>query len=190
MSIPPGGAPPKAVRPSSKVWRGARGCFFKSAPRYECLFNFGDVMVVGGGISGIQASLDLATAGFKVYLVEKGPSHRRPHGPAGQDLPDQRLLHVNTLAQTGRGRPASKYRGLTYTEVKVEGEAGDFKVTLTKKPRYIIEDKCTGCATCVKYCPVQYPDPFQSGNIHKQGDSYLFPRPYRWSPTSTRAACT
>ena len=36
--------------------------------------NFGDVMVVGGGISGIQASLDLATAGFKVYLVEKGPS--------------------------------------------------------------------------------------------------------------------
>jgi heterodisulfide reductase subunit A2 len=44
--------------------------------------NFGDVMVVGGGISGIQASLDLATAGFKVYLVEKGAEHRRPYGPA------------------------------------------------------------------------------------------------------------
>ena len=43
--------------------------------------NFGDVLVVGGGISGIQASLDLATAGFKVYLVEKAP-HRGPHGPA------------------------------------------------------------------------------------------------------------
>ena len=42
----------------------------------------------------------------------------------------------------------------------MEGEAGDFKVTLTKKPRYIIEEKCTGCTTCVKYCPVQYPDPF------------------------------
>ena len=42
----------------------------------------------------------------------------------------------------------------------MEGEAGDFKVTLTKKPRYIIEDKCTGCTTCVKYCPVQYPDQF------------------------------
>ena len=42
----------------------------------------------------------------------------------------------------------------------MEGEAGDFKVTLTKKPRYIIEDKCTGCTTCVKYCPVEYPDKF------------------------------
>ena len=42
----------------------------------------------------------------------------------------------------------------------MDGEAGDFKVTLKKKPRYIIEDKCTGCGTCVEYCPVQYPDPF------------------------------
>ena len=50
---------------------------------------------------------------------------------------------------------------MTLTEVQsVEGEAGDFKVTLTKHPRYILEDKCTGCGTCVKYCPVEYPDPF------------------------------
>jgi heterodisulfide reductase subunit A len=43
---------------------------------------------------------------------------------------------------------------------RVEGEAGDFKVTLTKKPRYIREDKCTGCTVCVEYCPVEYPDEF------------------------------
>jgi len=50
---------------------------------------------------------------------------------------------------------------LTYTEVEsVEGEAGDFRVTLTKKPRYIIEDKCTGCTTCVEYCPALVPDPY------------------------------
>ena len=50
---------------------------------------------------------------------------------------------------------------MTFTEVDdVEGKAGDFKVTLKKKPRYIIEDKCTGCGTCVEYCPVEYPDPF------------------------------
>jgi heterodisulfide reductase subunit A2 len=50
---------------------------------------------------------------------------------------------------------------LTYTEVEsVDGQAGDFAVTLIKKPRYIIEDKCTGCTTCVEYCPVQYPDRF------------------------------
>jgi heterodisulfide reductase subunit A len=42
----------------------------------------------------------------------------------------------------------------------MEGEAGDFTVTLTRKPRYIIEDKCTGCATCAEYCPARYPDQF------------------------------
>jgi len=42
----------------------------------------------------------------------------------------------------------------------VEGEAGNFKVTLIKKPRYIIEEKCTGCATCTDYCPINAPDPF------------------------------
>jgi heterodisulfide reductase subunit A len=50
---------------------------------------------------------------------------------------------------------------LTYTEVdRVEGEPGEFKVTLIIKPRYILEDKCTGCTTCVEYCPVQVPDPY------------------------------
>ncbi|RLB32375.1 MAG: hypothetical protein DRH12_19555, partial [Deltaproteobacteria bacterium] len=50
---------------------------------------------------------------------------------------------------------------LTYTEVDgVEGEAGDFTVTLIKKPRYIKEDICTGCTTCVEYCPVMVPDPY------------------------------
>ena len=50
---------------------------------------------------------------------------------------------------------------MTYTEIdSVEGEAGDFSVVLTKKPRYIIEDRCTGCATCVEYCPVEFPDPY------------------------------
>ena len=53
---------------------------------------------------------------------------------------------------------------MTYTEVDgVEGEAGNFTVTLTKKPRYIIEEKCTGCATCVEYCPKEYPDQFNQG---------------------------
>ncbi|RLB09040.1 MAG: heterodisulfide reductase, partial [Deltaproteobacteria bacterium] len=52
----------------------------------------------------------------------------------------------------------------TYTEVKeVEGEAGNFKVTLIKKPRYIIEENCTGCTTCMEYCPVLVPDPYNQG---------------------------
>jgi len=50
---------------------------------------------------------------------------------------------------------------MTLSEVdRVEGEAGNFKVTLINKPRYIVQDKCTGCGTCAEYCPVKYPDPF------------------------------
>jgi heterodisulfide reductase subunit A len=53
---------------------------------------------------------------------------------------------------------------LTYTDVEhVEGEAGDFRVTLVRKPRYVLEDKCRGCTTCVEYCPVTYPDQFNQG---------------------------
>ena len=53
---------------------------------------------------------------------------------------------------------------MTFTEVEsVEGKQGDFKVSLKTKPRYIIEDKCTGCTTCVEYCPVEYPDKFNQG---------------------------
>jgi heterodisulfide reductase subunit A2 len=53
---------------------------------------------------------------------------------------------------------------MTYTEVgSVEGEEGNFNVTLVRKPRYILEDKCTGCTTCVEYCPVSYPDPYNQG---------------------------
>src|SRR4030042_1131791 len=53
---------------------------------------------------------------------------------------------------------------LTFTEVdRVDGDAGNFNVTLVKKPRYILEDRCTGCGTCVKYCPKEYPDQFNQG---------------------------
>ena len=65
--------------------------------------NFGDVLVVGGGISGIQAALDLATSGYKVYLVEKGPSIRGHMAQLDKTFPTNDC----SIAQTGRGRPAS-----------------------------------------------------------------------------------
>ena len=69
-------------------------------------------------------------------------------------------FHLNWSRSTGI--PILKC--FTYTEVEsIEGEAGDFKVTLNKKPRYIDESKCTGCTTCVEYCPVLCPDPFNQG---------------------------
>jgi heterodisulfide reductase subunit A len=123
--------------------------------------NFGDVMVVGGGISGIQASLDLATAGFKVYLVEKSPAIGGHMAQLDKTFPTN---DCSMCIESPKFVECSRHPNIeimTYTEVdNIEGEAGDFKVTLVKKPRYINENKCTGCTTCVEYCPVTYPDQF------------------------------
>jgi heterodisulfide reductase subunit A len=123
--------------------------------------NFGDVMIVGGGISGIQAALDLATAGFKVYLVEKSPTIGGHMAQLDKTFPTNDCSMCIESPKFVECKRHPNIEIMTYTEVdSVEGAAGDFKVTLIKKPRYIIEDKCTGCTTCVEYCPVRYPDQF------------------------------
>jgi heterodisulfide reductase subunit A len=123
--------------------------------------NFGDVMIVGGGISGIQAALDLATAGFKVYLVEKSPTIGGHMAQLDKTFPTNDCSMCIESPKFVECKRHPNIEIMTYTEVdSVEGAAGDFKVTLIKKPRYIIEDKCTGCTTCVEYCPVRYPDRF------------------------------
>jgi heterodisulfide reductase subunit A len=123
--------------------------------------HFGDVMVVGGGISGIQAALDLATAGFKVYLVEKSPTIGGKMAQLDKTFPTN---DCSMCIESPKFIECDRHPNieiLTYTEVdSVEGGAGDFTATLTKKPRYVIENKCTGCTVCVEYCPVKVPDPF------------------------------
>jgi heterodisulfide reductase subunit A len=125
-------------------------------------------MVVGGGISGIQAALDLATAGFKVFLVEKSPTIGGKMSQLDKTFPTNDCSMCIESPKFVECNRHPNITILTYTEVdRVEGEAGNFTVTLTKKPRYVIEGKCTGCTTCVEYCPVKYPDKFNqeiSGN--------------------------
>jgi heterodisulfide reductase subunit A len=121
----------------------------------------GDVMIVGGGISGIQAALDLATAGFKVYLVDKSPTIGGKMAQLDKTFPTN---DCSMCIESPKFIECDRHPNIeimTYTEVdRVEGEAGDFTVTLVKKPRYVIESRCTGCTVCVEYCPVEVPDPF------------------------------
>ena len=123
--------------------------------------NFGDVLVVGGGISGIQAALDLASTGFKVYLVDKSPAIGGKMAQLDKTFPTNDCSMCIESPKFLECRRHPNIVLLTHTNVdRVEGKTGDFKVTLTKRPRYIIEDKCTGCTTCAQYCPVKVPDPY------------------------------
>ena len=121
----------------------------------------GDVLVVGGGISGIQSALDMATAGFKVYLVDKAPTIGGKMAQLDKTYP---TIDCSMCIESPKFIECDRHPNIeimTYTEIDaVEGTAGDFTVTLIKKPRYVIADACTGCGACTEYCPVKVPDPF------------------------------
>ena len=124
----------------------------------------GDVLIVGGGISGIQAALDLGMAGFRVYLVDKAPTIGGHMAQLDKTFPSN---DCSMCIESPKFVECSRHPNIeiiTYAEVDgIEGQAGDFLVTLLHRPRYIIESRCTGCTVCAEYCPVQYPDQFNQG---------------------------
>ncbi len=116
----------------------------------------GAVVVLGAGVAGIQASLDLADMGYKVYLVENKPSIGGAMAQLDKTFPTNdcaMCLLSPKLVDTAR-HPNIEI--ITNTDLqKVDGPAGNFAVTLNKRPRYIDEEKCTGCGTCTNNCPVR-----------------------------------
>ncbi len=116
----------------------------------------GAVMVVGGGIGGIQASLDLAESGYKVYLVDKSPSIGGVMAQLDKTFPTNdcsMCILSPKMVDCGRHR---NIINLTYSELEaVEGEPGYFKVKVRKKARSVDESLCTGCGECVSHCLVQ-----------------------------------
>jgi heterodisulfide reductase subunit A-like polyferredoxin len=114
----------------------------------------GAVLVVGGGIAGMQASLDLADSGFKVYLSDKSPTIGGVMAQLDKTFPTNdcaMCILSPKLVDAGR-HPNIEI--LTQSRIeKVEGEAGNFKVRVRRKARYVDGDKCTGCGECVNACP-------------------------------------
>jgi heterodisulfide reductase subunit A-like polyferredoxin len=133
----------------------------------------GSVLVIGGGIAGIQTSLDLTDLGFKVYLVERNPSI------GGRMAQFDRLFPANDCSLCILApKMISVYRNpnielLTLTEVKeMKGESGNFEVTVLKNPRYVDETKCRGCGDCAAKCPkVEAPNIFDM-NLGKRKSVY------------------
>lgn len=121
-------------------------------------------MVVGGGIAGMQAALDLADQGFKVYLVEEKSAIGGHMAQLDKTFPtnDCAMCSISPkLVDVGRH---INIELLTNTDVlEVEGEVGNFNVTLRKRARYIDVNKCVGCGDCVAVCPVSLPDAYEEG---------------------------
>jgi heterodisulfide reductase subunit A len=112
-----------------------------------------EALVIGGGIAGIQAALDIADAGFHVTLVEKEPSIGGHMAQLDKTFP---TLDCSACILTPRMVDVANHpniRLLTYAEVeKADGFVGNYKVTIRQKPRYVDTDKCTGCGLCAEAC--------------------------------------
>jgi heterodisulfide reductase subunit A len=135
------------------------------------------VLVVGGGIAGIQASLDLANMGFKVYLVEKSPSIGGRMAQLDKTFPTNDCAMCILAPKMIESNSHPNIDLLTYSEVeKVSGGIGKFKVKVKKKASFIDWSKCTGCNECAKVCPVELNSEFNQ-NIGSRKAIYIpFPQ--------------
>jgi len=136
-----------------------------------------DVLVIGGGISGVQAALDLADKGYKVCLVDKQPSIGGKMVKLDKTFPTN---DCSICISSPKMVEVSRHKNidlLTYSEVKrVDGDAGDFRVRIWKRTKYVDPQKCTGCADCEKACPVEVVNQFNE-RLSKRKAIYIeFPQ--------------
>ncbi len=139
-----------------------------------------DVLVVGGGIAGIHAALTLASAGKRVYLVEREPSiggHMAKFDKTFPTLDCAACILTPKMSAVGSNPNITLW---SYSEVaKVEGFVGNYTVTVKRKPRYVNEDLCTGCQECIANCVYKEPkfsDEFNEG-LGKRKPIYIpFPQ--------------
>jgi heterodisulfide reductase subunit A2 len=134
-------------------------------------------LVIGGGISGIQASLDLANCGYEVILVERSPSIGGHMIQLSETFP---TLDCSQCILTPKMVEVSKHpkiKLLTYSEVEaVNGYVGNFKVKIRKKPTYVDPDRCTLCDECTAVCPVLVPNEFDVNLTGRRAIYIPFPQ--------------
>jgi len=119
------------------------------------------VLIIGGGIAGIQASLDLASRGLKVYLVEKTPSIGGRMAQLDKTFPTMDCSICILAPKMIECLRHPNIRLLTCCEAKeVDGSAGNFTVKVLKNPKFVDEAKCTGCGICSEKCPIKVPNEF------------------------------
>jgi len=147
-------------------------------------------LVIGGGIAGIQASLDIADSGYEVILVEKNQSiggHMLQLSETFPTLDCPQCIATPKMVQVGQ-HPRIKL--LAYSEVEeVSGYVGNFKVKIRRKASFVDWDKCTGCGLCMEKCPVRVPSEFNEFLAKRKAIYTLFPQAVPNKPVIDSSNC-
>lgn len=124
----------------------------------------GAVMVCGAGIAGIQAALDLANSGYKVYLVENSPAIGGKMALLDKTFPTGDCATCILSPKLVECTRNLNIEIITQAQVEeLSGEPGRFRAKVRQKPRYVDISKCNACGDCEKVCPIQVPDDFNRG---------------------------
>lgn len=151
---------------------------------------FRSAAVIGGGIAGIQASLDLAEAGFRVYLVDRSPTIGGHMAQLSETFPTLDCSQCILTPKMVEVKHHPNIELYTYTEVQgISGSPGNFKLKLLRKPRYVLEGDCTACDDCVEVCPVAQPDEFNRGLTSRKAIYIPFPQAVPSVYTLDKEAC-
>lgn len=148
-------------------------------------------LVIGGGIAGIQAALDIAESGYEVILVEKEPSIGGHMAQLSETFPTMDCSQCILTPKMVELSMHERVRLLTYSEVeKVEGYIGNFRVQIRKKAKSVKEDLCTGCGECIEKCPFKADSEFDVLKGHKRKVIYVpFPQAVPNVPVIDRKHC-
>lgn len=134
-------------------------------------------LIIGGGIAGMNAALDLADEGYKVYLIEKTPTIGGHMAQLDKTFP---TMDCSACILTPRMVDVARKDNieiLSYSEVTdVSGYVGNFEVEITKKPHYVDQEACTGCGACVETCPVTCGNEFDLGMGTRKAIYIPFPQ--------------
>ena len=146
--------------------------------------------MIGGGIAGIQAALDLGEMGVETYLVEKGPS------VGGRMAQLDKTFPTNDCAMCILSPKLVEVGSHPYITIvsnaevlSLEGSPCNFRVKVLKKPRYVDEEKCTGCGICMSKCPTKVPDPYNKGLSQTKCIRIPFPQAVPAIPIMDKETC-
>jgi heterodisulfide reductase subunit A len=136
-----------------------------------------EVLVIGGGVAGMQSALDLGDRGLKVHLVEKKPSIGGTMALLDKTFPTNDCSICILAPKMNECAAHPNITVHAYSEVlSVQGKAGDFKVKVLKKARLVDESKCTGCGDCMQKCPTKVPNEYNQNLDERRAIYFPFPQ--------------